>query len=167
MQQAPKSAEVECVESLLLSGIGRPRLAAIKDRRQDTSLVDAKFGPFAQQVIAPHSLVEFEHDSSCFDDPAADLSIERSRTSHGGAHVGEGIHNLQLRVVDGDDWGGGGGGGGDSAPCARMLVFLRLIVSPNSLQARDSLSTRCWRPSSMWDVKAASSTNSSSRKSTE
>ena len=28
---------------------------------------------------------------------------------------------------------------GDSAPCARMLVFLRLIVSPNSLQAWDSL----------------------------
>ena len=47
--------------------------------------------------------------------------------------------------------------GGDSAPCARMLVFLRLIVSPNSLQAWDSLSTRCWRPSSLWNVKAASS----------
>ena len=56
-----------------------------------------------------------------------DLSIEQSGA---GAQVGEGAHNLQLRVVDGDDWGGG-----DSAPCARMLVFLRLIVSPNSLQA--------------------------------
>ena len=28
-----------------------------------------------------------------------------------------------------------GGGGGYSAPCTRMLVFLKLIVSPNSLQA--------------------------------
>ena len=45
--------------------------------------------------------------------------------------------------------------GGDSAPRTRMLVFLRLIVSPNSLQAWDSLSTRCWRPSSLWHVKAS------------
>ena len=56
--------------------------------------------------------------------------------------------------------------GEDSAPCARMLVFWRLIVSPNSLQAWDSLSTRSWRPSSLWDVKAVSSANSSSRMST-
>ena len=79
VQQAPKAVEVESVESPLLSGIGRPRLAAIKESRQDTSLVDAHLGPFAQQVIAPHSLVEFGHDSSCFGDPAADLSIEQSR----------------------------------------------------------------------------------------
>ena len=38
------------------------------------SLVDAHLGPFAQQVIAPHSLVEFGHDSSCFGNPEADLS---------------------------------------------------------------------------------------------
>ena len=56
--------------------------------------------------------------------------------------------------------------GGDSAPFARMLVFLRLIISPNSLQAWESLSTKCWRPSSLWDVRAASSANSSSRMST-
>ena len=74
---------------------------------------------------------------------------------------------LSVRVVDGDALGGaGGGGGGDSAPCTGMLFLLRLIVSPNSLQAWDSLSTRCWRPSSLWDVKAASSANSSSRMST-
>ena len=79
MQQAPKAAEVESVESPLLSGIGRPRLAAIKESRQNTSLVDAHHGPFAQQVIDRQSRVEFGHDSSCFDDPAADLSIERSR----------------------------------------------------------------------------------------
>ena len=77
MQQAPKAAKVESVESPLLSGTGRPRLAAIKESRQDTSLVDANLGPFAQQVIAPHSLVEFGHDSSCFGDPAADLSVKR------------------------------------------------------------------------------------------
>ena len=76
MQQVPKAAEVELVESPLLSGIGCPRLAAIKESRQDTSLVDAHLGPFAQQVIAPHSLVEFGHDSSCFGDPEADLSTE-------------------------------------------------------------------------------------------
>ena len=52
MQQAPKAAEVESVESPLLSGIGRPRLAAIKESRQDTLLVDADLGPFAQKVIA-------------------------------------------------------------------------------------------------------------------
>ena len=77
MQQAPKAAEVESVESPLLSGIGRPRLA-IKESQEDTSLVDTHLGPFDQQVIAPHSLVEFGHDSSCFGDPGADLSIERS-----------------------------------------------------------------------------------------
>ena len=64
---------------LLLSGLCCPRLAAIKESRQDTSLVVAHLGPFAQQVIAPHSLVEFGHDSSCFDDPEADLSIEGSQ----------------------------------------------------------------------------------------
>ena len=63
---------------VLLSGIGRPRLAPIKESRKDTSLVDAHLGPFTQQVIAPHSLVEFGHDSSCFGDPAADLSLEQS-----------------------------------------------------------------------------------------
>ena len=41
---------MESVESPLLSGIARPRLAAIKESRQDTSLVDAHLGPFAQQV---------------------------------------------------------------------------------------------------------------------
>ena len=79
VQQAPKAAEVECVESPLLSGIGRPRLSAIKDSRQDTSLVDAHLGSFAQQVIASHPLVEFGHNSSCFGNPSADLSIEPSR----------------------------------------------------------------------------------------
>ena len=79
MQQAPKAAEVESVESPLLSGTGHPQLAAIKESRQDTSLVDANLGTFTQQVIAPHSFVEFGRDSSCFGDPAADLSIERSR----------------------------------------------------------------------------------------
>ena len=79
VQQVLKALEVETVESPLLSGIGHPRLAAIKEGRQDTSLVDAHLGPFAQQVIAPHSLVEFGHDnSSCFGDPEADLSIEQS-----------------------------------------------------------------------------------------
>ena len=39
MQQMPKAAEVESVESPILSGIGRPRLAAIKESKQDTSLV--------------------------------------------------------------------------------------------------------------------------------
>ena len=65
MQQASKAAELESVESPLLSGIGRPRLAAIKESQQDASLVDTHLGPFAQQVIAPHLLVEFGHDSSC------------------------------------------------------------------------------------------------------
>ena len=46
VQQAPKAAEVESVESpllysVLLSGIDRPRLAAIKESRQDTCLVEA------------------------------------------------------------------------------------------------------------------------------
>ena len=36
VQQAPKAAEVESVEFLLLSGIGRPRPAAIKESRRDT-----------------------------------------------------------------------------------------------------------------------------------
>ena len=107
VQQAPKAAEMESVESPLLSGIGRSRLAAIKDSRQDTSLVDTHLGAFAQQDIAPHSLVEFGHDSSCFGDPEADLSIERSRAGHGGAQEDEGVHNFQLCVVNGDDWGGG------------------------------------------------------------
>lgn len=75
-QQAPKAAGEESVESPLFSGIGRPRLAAIKESRQDTSLVDAHLGPFAQQVIAPHSLVEFDHDSSCFGDPASSKVIK-------------------------------------------------------------------------------------------
>ena len=52
-------------------------LATIKESRQDTSLVDAHLGPFSQQVIAPHSLVEFGHDSSCFGDPGADFRIEQ------------------------------------------------------------------------------------------
>ena len=70
---------MEVIESLLLSGIGRPRLAAIKESGQDTSLIDSHLGPFAQQVVAPHSLVEFGHDSNCFGDPAADLSIKQSQ----------------------------------------------------------------------------------------
>ena len=69
---------MESVESSLLSGIGRPRLAAIKESRQDTSLVDAHLGPYAQQVVAPHSLVDFGRDSSCFGDPEADITIYRS-----------------------------------------------------------------------------------------
>ena len=71
-----QAAEVESVESPLLSGIGRPQLTVIKENRPDTSLVDAHLCPFTQQVIAPHSLVEFGHDSSCFGNPATDLSIE-------------------------------------------------------------------------------------------
>ena len=56
---------MEVIESLLLSGIGRPRLAAIKES--------------GHKVVAPHSLVEFGHDSNCFGDPAADLSIKQSQ----------------------------------------------------------------------------------------
>ena len=52
----------------------------------------------------PHTLLEFGHDSSYFAE--ADLCNERSRAWHGGAQVVEGVHNLQLRVIDGDDWGG-------------------------------------------------------------
>ena len=68
MQQALKAAEVESVEKV------------IKETQQDASLTqDSYLGHFVQLVIAPHSLVEFGHDSSCFGDPAVDLSIERSR----------------------------------------------------------------------------------------
>ena len=58
---------MESVESALLSGIGCPQLAAVKESRQDTSLIDTHLGPFAQQVISPHSLVEFGHDTGCSD----------------------------------------------------------------------------------------------------
>ena len=46
VQQALKTAEVELVELPLLSGIGHPQLAALKESRQDTSLVVAHLGPF-------------------------------------------------------------------------------------------------------------------------
>ena len=57
LQQAPKAVEVESIESPLLSDIGRLRLAAIKESRQDTCLVEAHLVPFAQQVIAPYRLL--------------------------------------------------------------------------------------------------------------
>ena len=138
MQQAPKAVEVEAVESPLLYGIVRLRLATIEESRQDASLEDAYLGPFAQQVIALYSLAELGHGRS-FGDPGADIGIARRRAWHGGAQEGEGTHDLQLLVVDGNDWG-------DSAPCIRMLVFPRLINSPKILQALDSLWTRRWKP---------------------
>ena len=63
VQRTPKAAEVEPVESPLLSGIGRPRPLAVKENRQDISLVATHLGPFARQVISPHLLVEFGYGS--------------------------------------------------------------------------------------------------------
>ena len=75
VQQVPKAAEVESVESPPLSGIGCPRLAAIKEIRQNTSLVAWSF----HSTGHCQTLVEFGCDGGCFGDPAADLSIEQSR----------------------------------------------------------------------------------------
>ena len=43
-----------CQSQPLLSGIGCPGLTAIKESRQDISLVDAHLCPFAQGIIAGH-----------------------------------------------------------------------------------------------------------------
>lgn len=77
VQKASKRAEVEPIEASLLSGVGRPRLAAIEESRQDTGLVDAGLGPFAQQPVVPHSLVEFGYDPCSLSDSRADLGLER------------------------------------------------------------------------------------------
>lgn len=55
---------------------------------------------------------------------------------------------------------------GSSGPCAMTFVFFGLMVKPNSLQARERRLTSCRRPSSVYDVKAASSENSNSRMNT-
>ena len=69
LEEAPKAAEVETVEPLLLSGVPGPRLATVNECGKDTRLVDLPLGPIAQQVVVPHSLVESGHDASCLGDP--------------------------------------------------------------------------------------------------
>ena len=77
LQQAAKRAEVEAVEASLLSSVRRPRLTAIEESRQDAGLVDQDLCPFAQQAVAPDSLVQLGHDPCSFGDPRADLGVER------------------------------------------------------------------------------------------
>ena len=50
--------------------------------------------------------------------------------------------------------------GGFSTSWAMTWVFLMLMVRVNSLHAKESLSTNCWSPVSVWDASAASSANS-------
>ena len=96
------------IEASLLSSVGRPRLTAIEESRQDAGLVDQDLCPFAQQAVAPDSLVQLGHDPCSFGDPRADLFVERCWVCHGGAEVGKGFHHFKLRVPDGDGgWGVG------------------------------------------------------------
>ena len=75
LQQAAKRAEVEAVEASLLSSVRRPRLTAIEESRQDAGLVDQDLCPFAQQAVAPDSLVQLGHDPCSFGDRRAMLSL--------------------------------------------------------------------------------------------
>ena len=79
LQQAAKPAEAEvgAVEASLLSSVRRPRLTAIEESRQDAGLVDQDLCPFAQQAVAPDSLVRLGPDPCSFGDPRADLGVER------------------------------------------------------------------------------------------
>jgi len=69
LKETPKAAEVEPIEPLLLSGVCGPRLASVKESGKDTRSVDLQLGPLAQQVVNPHSLVEFGHNAGCLGDP--------------------------------------------------------------------------------------------------
>ena len=58
VQHAPEAAEVEAVQSLLLSGICRPGFTTVQEGAKDTRLVHFQFCLLCQASIGPDSLVQ-------------------------------------------------------------------------------------------------------------
>ena len=58
VQYAPEAAEVEAVQSLLLSGICRPGFTTVQEGTKDTHLVHFQFCLLGQVAIGPDSLVQ-------------------------------------------------------------------------------------------------------------
>ena len=53
---ASKAAKVETLQAVLLSGIGCPGLAAVKQDAEDARQVVLDFGVLGQLIVVPHSL---------------------------------------------------------------------------------------------------------------
>ena len=55
---ASKAAKVETLQAILLSGIGCPGLAAVKQGAEDARQLDLDFGVLGQLIVVPHSLAQ-------------------------------------------------------------------------------------------------------------
>ena len=108
-------------------------------------MIDAQSGLLSELGVVVCTLVQLGHDSGCLGDPSVDLRVDRQRAGDGGSELSEVLNDFPMAMF-----------GGVSGPCAVTLVFFRVMVSPNSLQAWERQVTSCCSPSSVCDVKAES-----------
>ena len=62
----PKAAKVETLQAVLLSGIGCPGHAAVKQGAEDARHLELDFDVLGQLIVVPHSLAQLGHDDSSF-----------------------------------------------------------------------------------------------------
>ncbi len=119
---------MKAVEFLLMPHVSGPCLTTIKECAEHTGLVDTQLGLHCKVVVAPDPLVQSGHDRYSLGDSAIYIHIYGKRAGDSRPEVGEVLNNFQVVPINGDCWR-------EPFSWAMMLVFSRLIVSPNSLQA--------------------------------
>ena len=78
---------MEILQAVLLSGIGCPGLAAVKQGVEDAHQVDLDFGVLGQLIVVPHSLAQLGHDDSSFANVLVNFFVKRQVVGHSGAKV--------------------------------------------------------------------------------
>ena len=61
IKDTPQAAHVEGVESMFLAHVGCSCLTAIKERAEDTCLVDKHLDALREEAVLPHPLGQFDH----------------------------------------------------------------------------------------------------------
>ena len=140
-------------------GISCPWFTAVQQGAEDASSVDADFSCQGKLPFLPYSFAESQHGCWRFTNPCGDLFVEREVTCDGGTIVCEGVHDIQGCTINHDIWGFGG----LSTFWPMTLVFLMLIVRPNSLQTCGNLLHSSWSSSAVLLTNAASTASSSSQ----
>ena len=153
-QNLSEVAQVEDIESEFFAGLQSPCPTAIEQCAEHTGLIHLHLGVGGQHGVFQDHLCKVGHCCHCLANPCVQLSIKGEVAGDGGTKVGEILHHLKGAVTSGVlgmllmSW-------------PMILVFLRLIVRPNSLHAPVKQLMSHHRASSVCAVRAVSSANSS------
>ena len=100
----------------------------IQQSTDDIGAVHCRLCSSCQLRVCPNSSCEASECRSCLADPLVDLSVYGEVIGDSGPDICKLLDGIKFVFIDGNEWG-------VFMSCPKTVVFLRLMVSPKSLQA--------------------------------